>query len=256
MSPMSSNKPLSALLACLLLPACASGTMPPDPPAASGGPVVVLQAGLGDDSGVWQRVRAALPTGTVTLVAPDRPGYGRTPATAAPRDPCTIAAEQHDLLVSRGFKPPYLLVGHSIGGLYQYAFARLYPTEVKGLLLLEGTHPQHLARLNAQAPASAAMIRLARLAMGRTAGAEFDAQARCTDAWDSEPPLQVPTRVLTRRDFSGLEQGSFEQAFRELQQDWLRRTGAARVELVAGTGHYLQRDQPQAVAQAIIEMAR
>lgn len=247
------NKTLPLLLACLLLPACASDAGLPE---AATGPVVVLQAGLGDDSGVWQRVRAALPAGALTLVTPDRPGYGRTPATAAPRDPCTIAAEQHELLARSGLKPPYLLVGHSIGGLYQYAFARLYPGEVKGLLLLEGTHPQHLARVNAQAPASAAMIRVARLAMGSTAGAEFDAQARCTDAWDGEPPLQAPVRVLTRRDFRGLEQGSFEAVFRELQQDWLRRTGAARVELVADTGHYLQKDQPQTVARAILEMAR
>lgn len=241
------------LLACLLLPACASDAPPPE---AATGPVVVLQAGLGDDSGVWQRVRAALQAGALTVVAPDRPGYGRTPATSAPRDPCTIAAEQHEWLARSGLKPPYLLVGHSIGGLYQYAFARLYPDEVKGLLLLEGTNPQHLARVKEKAPASATMIRIARLAMTGASAAEFDAQARCIDAWDAAPPLQLPVRVLARRDFRGLEQGAFEAVFRELQQDWLRRTGAARVELLPDTGHYLQKDQPAAVAQAIVEMAR
>lgn len=247
------NKILPLLLACLLPHARASDAALPE---AGTAPVVVLQAGLGDDSGVWQRVRAALPAGALTVVAPDRPGYGRTPATAAPRDPCTIATEQHELLARSGLKPPYLLVGHSIGGLYQYAFARLYPGEVKGLLLLEGTHPQHLAHVKDKAPAIAAMLRVVRLAMTGATAAEFDAQARCTDAWDADPPLAVPVRVLARRDFRGLEQGAFEAMFRELQQDWLRRTGAARVELLPDTGHYLQKDQPAAVAQAILEMAR
>ena len=61
---------------------------------------------------------------------------------------------------------------------------------------------------------------------------------------------------MMRADFRGLEQGGFERAMRSLQQDWLRLTGAPRVETVSGTGHYLQKDQPRVVAQAIAEMAR
>lgn len=247
---------LAALLAGLGLQGCSThGEAPPLPPAPAHGPLVVLQAGLGDSSDTWRSLRAALPPGTAVF-APDRPGYGRAPANNAPRDPCTIARELHEALRAAGHRPPYLLVGHSLGGLYQYAFARLYTTEVKGLLLLEGTHPQHLARVTAEAPASAGVIKVARLAMGRTMAAEFDAQTDCLAAWEGAPALNLPTRVLMRADFKGLEAGSFERAMRGLQQDWLRLTGAARVEAVGGTGHYLQKEQPRVVAQAIAEMAR
>ncbi|MBK7417536.1 MAG: alpha/beta hydrolase [Dechloromonas sp.] len=61
------------------------------------------------------------------MFAYDRPGYGSNPASNTPRDPCTIATELRDQLRSAGLPPPYVLVGHSLGGLYQYVFARLYP---------------------------------------------------------------------------------------------------------------------------------
>ncbi len=250
---------LSAAGACLaaLIPlrACASDVGMPLPPMPTKAPTIVLQAGLGDSSAVWERLRAKLPSEAV-VIAPDRPGYGREPAVTGPRDPCTIARELHETLRRSGHPPPYLLVGHSIGGLYQYAYARLYPAEVKGLLLLEATHPQHLARVTTGAPASAALIKLARMAMSGAQAAEFDAQTTCVEAWNAAPPLSVPTRVLMRARFNGLEAGAFEQVSRGLQHDWLRLTGARHVEPVDGAGHYLQKDQPGAVAQAIVEMTR
>ncbi|MCE4553422.1 alpha/beta fold hydrolase [Roseateles cellulosilyticus] len=238
------------------LAACSNAAeRPPLPTLHPNAPTIVLQAGLGDSSDVWRQVRQQLPAGAV-VVAPDRPGYGREPFAEGPRDPCTIARELHETLRRSGHPPPYLLVGHSLGGLYQYAYARLYPADVKGLLLLEATHPHHLERVTAESPSSATLIKVARMAMGRAPAAEFDAQTRCLEAWEAAPPLGVPTRVLMRADFSGLEAGSFEPVVRGLQQDWLRLTGARRVETVAGTGHYLQKDQPRVVAEAIVEMAR
>lgn len=246
---------LAAVLALCLQACSTSSDGPPLTAMPANGAVVVLQSGLGDTSDAWQRLRAVLPAGTV-VIAPDRPGYGHAPTTSAPRDPCTIARELHETLRASGHKPPYLLVGHSLGGLYQYAYARLYPDEVKGLLLLEATHPHHLERVTAEAPASASLIKIARMAMGRTTAAEFDAQTRCLDAWEAAAPLQAPTRVMMRADFKGLEQGAFERTMRGLQHDWLRLTGASRVETVSGTGHYLQQDQPRVVAQVVVEMAR
>ena len=59
------------------------------------------------------------------VFAYDRPGYAGNPASEAPRDPCTVAAELRAQLRTAGLQPPYVLVGHSLGGLYQYVFARL-----------------------------------------------------------------------------------------------------------------------------------
>ena len=53
-----------------------------------------------------------------------------------------VIASLRELLRYAGLQPPYVLVGHSIGGLYANLFARLYPAEVAGVLFVEATHPR------------------------------------------------------------------------------------------------------------------
>lgn len=71
----------------------------------------------------------------------DRPGYGWSAVTDAPRDIDTITGEIHKLLQAAGEKPPYLLVGHSLGGLEMLRFAQMYGKEVKGIVLIDGSSP-------------------------------------------------------------------------------------------------------------------
>jgi pimeloyl-ACP methyl ester carboxylesterase len=220
-----------------------------------GAPVVVLQSGLGDGSAVWRQVSARLEP-HATVFSYDRPGYGSSPASNAERDPCTIAREQRALLAAAGLKPPYVLVGHSLGGLYQFAYAKLFPEEVAGLVLLDATHPQHWQRLQAEAPVTASVIRgLRATAFSRVMRREFDAQSACLDALDLKQPLAVPARLLVRSQFDLMEQGKFKQVVTQLSADWALLTGT-RVERVAGAGHYLQNDRPAVVADAIIALVR
>jgi pimeloyl-ACP methyl ester carboxylesterase len=78
---------------------------------------------------------------TRTLVY-DRPGYGWSEIADTPRDIDTIAKEMHELLMKSGEKPPYILVGHSIGSLEVLRFAQLYKNEVKGIILIDGSNPE------------------------------------------------------------------------------------------------------------------
>ena len=70
---------------------------------------VVFQSGLGDGKEVWADVLPEVAKRHAVL-AYDRPGYGGSPKTEAPRDPCTVADQQHQLLAQTGLKPPYVLV--------------------------------------------------------------------------------------------------------------------------------------------------
>jgi pimeloyl-ACP methyl ester carboxylesterase len=76
--------------------------------------------------------------------------------------PCTQARELRAGLQAVGVAPPYLLVGHSIGGLYQHAFTRRYPEEVAALLLIGPTHPQHWSTMEREAPALSTFVRTMR----------------------------------------------------------------------------------------------
>lgn len=209
---------------------------------AGAAPTVVLQAGLGDGQSAWRPILREL-AARGPVFAFDRPGYGSQAAVDGPRDPCTIAREQHALLEQQGIAPPYLLVGHSLGGLYQYVFARLYPNEVAGMVLLDPTHPRHLATLEQEAPAMAALAKtMHSITPNGSTRREFRDQAVCLDTLDSSQPIAAPVRLLTSGKGAVLVQ---------LRADWLRLTGAPRVETFEKSGHYLQRDVPEDVVRAI-----
>lgn len=214
-------------------------------------PTVVLQAGFGDGKNVWVDVAEDL-SRNYTVFAYDRPGHGGNPASETPRDPCTIAAELRDQLRSAGLKPPYVLVGHSLGGLYQYVFDRLYPNEVAGLVLLDPTHPRHLENMEREVPALASLVKgMSKVTFGRTDRREFEAQAICLDKVESTPPISAPTRLLVSGRFKEVEKGDFEKMVKRLRQDWQRLTKAPKVEVIHDSGHYLQKESPEAVVAAV-----
>jgi len=231
--------------------------------AVAGKPVAVFQAGLGDGKDVWADVIARV-TPAVAVFAYDRPGYGQSgnvPASPAapPRDPCTTARELHDTLRAAGVAPPYVLVGHSIGGLYQYAFARLYPAEVAAVLLVDPTHPDHWARMQREAPSAARLAGGMRITVFSPAmRAEFDAQARpeCTAALKAAPPPEVPVRLLVRSSFGLGETESFQALVRQLEADWPRLLPGITRRQVEGAGHYIQKDRPEVVAEELLALMR
>jgi pimeloyl-ACP methyl ester carboxylesterase len=215
------------------------------------GPTVVLQSGLGDGLQVWSDLVPRL-TDRHPVFSIDRPGYGDSPRAFGPRDPCTQARELRASLQAAGVAPPYLLVGHSIGGLYQHAFARLYPQEVAGLLLIEPTHPQHWASMQREVPAIATLVRGMRsAAFTATMRDEFDAQTSCLDTLPPSPASPPPALLLRRSDWPAMEQGAFAEMASRLWEDWRRLAAVQRVERLPGSDHYLQRSQPDAVAAAI-----
>ena len=63
----------------------------------------------------------------------------RSTKTSVPRTGAVIVADLHAVLKKADVQPPYVLVGHSLGGLYLSLYARTYPEEVAGLVLLDST---------------------------------------------------------------------------------------------------------------------
>jgi pimeloyl-ACP methyl ester carboxylesterase len=108
------------------------------------GPAVILEAGMGSFSSNWYWVQREL--SDVRTVAYDRPGLGWSQPTGRPRDARTIAEDLRHGLIAAGIEPPYVLAGHSFGGLPVRAFADLYPELTVGLVLVDASHPDQWAR--------------------------------------------------------------------------------------------------------------
>lgn len=75
------------------------------------------------------------------VCAYDRAGRGWSELGPEPRDAERIAGELHTLLRNAGVPGPYVMVGHSAGGLFVRQYAQRYPNEVVGMVLLDAAHP-------------------------------------------------------------------------------------------------------------------
>jgi pimeloyl-ACP methyl ester carboxylesterase len=113
--------------------------------ADSGGATVVLEAGMGSFSPNWYWVQEELAP-TVRSVSYDRAGLGWSRRSRRPRDAQTIAMELRDALREAAIEPPYVLAGHSFGGMPVRTFADLYPELTAGLVLVDASHPDQWVR--------------------------------------------------------------------------------------------------------------
>lgn len=189
--------------------------------SGAGSPTVVLLPGAGGITSSWAWIEPAV--ARVTRVCSfDRAGRGWSESASTPQGGREMAADLHALL-DRGQVPgPYVMVGHSFGGLLALTYADLYPQEVAGLVLLDSTHPDMFTRLatyprlyEVHRRVSALFPSLARLGVGRLAyRSSFDSlppaardaeravwatarQARSAlDEWVGAPDLMKQARAL------------------------------------------------------------
>src|ERR671910_494993 len=103
-----------------------------------GSPTVVLDGGSGEWSAQWVRVQREV-SGTIRVCAYDRAGMGWSEMGPEPRDAKQITSELHTLLSKAGIEGPYVLVGHSLGGLSMLTYAARYPEEVAGVTLVDSS---------------------------------------------------------------------------------------------------------------------
>jgi pimeloyl-ACP methyl ester carboxylesterase len=150
--------------------------------SGSGSPTVVLEPGAGETSSAFRWITPAVARDTRVCVY-DRAGRGWSEPADTPQDAAQIATDLHTLL-QRGQVPgPYVLAGHSFGGLYVLTFAARFPDEVAGMVLVDPTAPASVAT-QAKSPdnegsydimrrVSALLSSSARLGLGRLTGLDY-----------------------------------------------------------------------------------
>jgi pimeloyl-ACP methyl ester carboxylesterase len=106
----------------------------------SGSPTVIFESGLMSTVLSWQNLQPEIAKST-RAVSYDRAGLGWSDPGPAPRDAEQIVSELHRLLERARVSPPYILVGHSFGGLTTRLFAERYPEQIAGLVLIDPVVP-------------------------------------------------------------------------------------------------------------------
>jgi pimeloyl-ACP methyl ester carboxylesterase len=216
---------------------------------------VVLEAGLGDTLDVWTNVQPLIAASCTRTIAYTRAGYPGSDVASGPRDARTIVAELRSELKRRGIQPPYVLVGHSLGGLYMQYFARHYPDEIEGLVLVDSTHWNQQLQLGPDAPD----------AFGRRSTVLFmpwimrreliDSTSAGEQVHVSPHASVVPTIVLSRTRALNGETAASQALAENLQEEIAADFPAARHVRVDESGHYIQRDRPEVVVAAARELA-
>lgn len=112
-----------------------------------GSPSVVFEAGIAATHLNWARIQECVADFARTI-AYDRAGLGWSGPIRSPRTPSNIVSELRSMLERANIPPPYLLVGHSFGGLVLRCFAALYPEEVAGLVLIDPMRCEEWPPLN------------------------------------------------------------------------------------------------------------
>jgi pimeloyl-ACP methyl ester carboxylesterase len=211
------------------------------------GPVIVFESGLGVDMRSWDAVTQLL-VAFARLVLYDRPGIGRS----GPR--CgtdvllasTVADELLAFLKAIDMPPPYVLVGHSLGGFYIQAFARRYPRETAAVVLVDSASPlEPPGAFSSTAPTTPGSI-----AAVEEAG--FAPSAVAMLAGPPFPPVPLIVLVATDHDVT-LDR---ERLWQEVQEQTAALSPKGRLKIVENAGHFIQNDRPQVVIEAVLDAMR
>src|SRR5918997_318980 len=231
----------------------------------TGSPTVVLESGGNDPAAPWFAIeRAVAPF--VRVCAYDRPN---TAGGASDPVPTPVTAQDavddlHALLAAANVPGPYVLVGHSLGGLINRLYASTYPDEVVGLVLVDASHEEQDARL--EALVSPELWRAYQEMMANVLNIEkvdFDASfAQVREARAAAPLRPIPLVVVSAgaaEDPStiptffppGWPVEVMPRLHRELQADLVSLVPNGQQVIAERSGHYVHQGEPELVVEAI-----
>jgi pimeloyl-ACP methyl ester carboxylesterase len=256
----------------------------------AGSPTVLMEGGFAASSSAWFKVTPKL-AARFRVCAEDRAGYGASDEGPLPRDGAATAQDLDQALRAAGINGPFILVGHSAGGLYVRLFADRRPRDVVGMVLVDpsvehqgqraaaafGPGAGSLAGLRDRAerclaaaehhllPSSEASLRACESqppAAFRTQISELDtlwAQTSDEVAAGRQSYGAMPIVVLTAdRTYGGVPESARAAVmawWRGVHREIAARSSRGREELVEGSSHMMMMDRPDAIVAAVESVA-
>lgn len=224
--------------------------------SGGGSPTVVFEAGLGNGMETWALVAPSV-ANVASVFAYDRPGYGGSDLTDGPRDAAAMVAELREILAETGHQPPYLLVGHSLGGTVMDLFARTHPDEVAGLVLVDSRHHEFTSRCIALLGEAGCHVPTeAEVAVApRPIREEWLALGLTEEQLGEAPPFpDVPLVVIV----AGIAESSpaYADLWREAQEDYAAMAPRSRLVIAERSDHGIPVQQPQVIADVIVDLTK
>jgi pimeloyl-ACP methyl ester carboxylesterase len=215
----------------------------------AGAPSIVLVHGLADDRATWRAVFDPLANLSTTL-AFNRSGYGRSAQTDRPRDAMSISDEIRSMLNTLSVPAPYLMVGHSLGGIYAQVFARRFPAETAGLVLVDSTVPGQTRYLRTSVAGQFAVVTAIMGLENAVVRREFQDAETSEDQVERFAPYRAgPVFLLAASEPDPMAPQAFS-AWRRAHMRGLADTYGGELRPIR-SGHFIQRERPAEVIAAI-----
>ena len=220
----------------------------------TGSPTVVLDAALGADSRTWDVVQPAV-AGFTRVCSYDRAGRGRSDPAPLPRTSQAIVDDLRALLGSAGVPGPYVLVGHSFGGLNVQLFARqdqLQERQVVGTVLVDAT-PEKLIDRFAEVLTPEQLDLVLPPPDGNPEGVDLRASADQVGWSPAFPdiPLVVLTHTVPNPPAPGFPNDALEGIWQQLQRDQAGLSSQGELVAPPGARHFIHVDRPEVVIDSI-----
>jgi pimeloyl-ACP methyl ester carboxylesterase len=213
----------------------------------AGSATVVLIAGGGESAKTWAKVQPAVAK-FARVCSYDFAGLGESDKAASKPQPVDeVLDDLHALLKASDEKRPFILVGHSVGGIYARDFVTRFPREVAGLVFVDSAHEEQALRFHELDPSWQALDEeAAHWGLFVKPGERLD--------WRTELPLIVlghgrpihgPKKVTEATAIGR------ERIWRELQEDLAKRSTHGEFRVAEQSSHDIHLQQPELVIQAI-----
>lgn len=248
------------------------------------GPAVIMDAGLGGFTLDWYKVQHLLADNNIKACSYDRAGYGWSQRGPSPRTTDQIVDELHTMLEVAEIPPPYVMAGHSFGGYNVLYYAKLYPENMAGLVLVDSSHPRQDALLPA-IPNDKAVVNMgnfkrvftgetlplypqhirnlvgAILSSVKTADAErkeyVNYPVSASQVERSGKLRDMPLTVITRGEQQWSDDPLGEAMYRawmDMQKDLVHLNVSGKHIIAEGSGHLIPLEKPEIIVAAIQSM--
>ena len=235
-----------------------------------GSPTVILESGLSGDFTSWNTTQPEIAKFT-RVCSYDRAGLSYSNPGPTPRDAKLTTSDLHTLLTKANIAPPYILVGHSFGGLLIRRYYFEYPNDVVGMIFIESLHEDWWDNALTILPTDTTndTVRLGNFRSYLTEGWQnpesnyegMDISAVVEQIHEMGNFGNLPVTVLTAETFDVLNSGlppdlesDLANLFREEQGRIAALSTVGMQTIISNSGHDMPHDNPHAVIQAIKEM--
>ncbi|MCM3737591.1 alpha/beta hydrolase [Bacillus cytotoxicus] len=209
-------------------------------------PTIVMDAGYGDYSKAWNAIITEVSLLTEVLIY-DRAGLGNSEKSPNPRTSQQMVEELNQLLIKMKIHPPYILVGHSFGGVNMRIYATKYPHNVAALLLVDSTPEDYKERF---LPTMSKKFQQAynNQFIHESTYDEFTASLK--QLKQTKQQLNVPLIVLSAGKKDHYSKKS-QELWNEMQKEILEISTKSELIIAEDSAHYIQNDEPFVVIDAM-----